>query len=156
VVSNDIVPSPNFGKVSPGWSLQFQETSNKPPGVIALATNSSEMMDYLNPNGKIAWYYSPFSCMDEPVTSCVKATTDRRLTNNTIQCLAVTNPNKDIITYELDVNFNVQTTNFTDPIITEPDMTIKSQNSIATTNIPSIYFTSILWILIFLWSITIL
>nr|CAG8500452.1 14067_t:CDS:2 [Entrophospora candida] len=39
------------------------------PGVVTLLTNSTEMMKFLNPNGKVAWFYKSFSCINEPVTS---------------------------------------------------------------------------------------
>ncbi|GES72459.1 hypothetical protein GLOIN_2v1559315 [Rhizophagus clarus] len=102
VLPKNVDSTPNFGNFAPGWPLQI----DGPPGVIVITTNSTEMMDFLNPDGIVAWYYANFSCIDEPVTSCIK-TTDNRLSNNTVQCLGVTNPNSDSVTCEIDVNFNV-------------------------------------------------
>src|SRR6266536_1589268 len=103
VLPNNVDSTPNFGSSAPGWPLSL----NGPPGVIVITTNSTEMMDYLNPDGTIAWYYANFSCIDEPITSCIKASTGNRLSNNTVQCLGVTNPNSNSVTCEIDVNFNV-------------------------------------------------
>ncbi|PKK77413.1 hypothetical protein RhiirC2_861929 [Rhizophagus irregularis] len=151
VLPNNIDSTPNFGNFAPGWPLQI----NGPPGVIVITTNSTEMMDYLNPDGIVAWYYANFSCIDEPVTSCIK-TTDNRLSNNTVQCLGVTNPNSKTVTCQIDVNFNVPTG--TADIInnstnSDNSNTINS-NSIATINIPIIsltYFIIILWTFIFIY-----
>jgi hypothetical protein len=116
------------------------------------------MMDYLNPDGIVAWYYANFSCIDEPVTSCIK-TTDNRLSNNTVQCLGVTNPNSKTVSCEIDVNFNVPTG--TADIINNSDnsnnpntINISPNDSIATINIPIIYLTYlifILWTFIFIY-----
>ncbi|CAJ0913391.1 5022_t:CDS:1, partial [Entrophospora sp. SA101] len=57
-------------------------------GVMVVLTNSTEMLKYLNPNGKIAWYYKAYSCMNEkkePVSSCIKSTTPSQPLTNTKQ-----------------------------------------------------------------------
>jgi len=127
--------------------------------VIVITTNSTEMLEYLNPDGMIAWYYANFSCIDEPVTSCIKDSTGNRLSNNTVQCLGVTNPNSNPVTCEIDVNFNVPTgDNGATDIINNSDnsntLNIPPNNSVATTSTPIIsliYFMNILWTFIFIY-----
>ncbi|RIA82682.1 hypothetical protein C1645_787849 [Glomus cerebriforme] len=145
--------TPDFGQSSPGWPLSL----NGPPGVIVITTNSTEMLEYLNPDGMIAWYYSNYSCIDAPVTSCIKATNDSRLSNNTVQCLGITNPNSHPVSCGIEVNFNVPTgAADTTDIINSNNSNSGSTNtsSLAFTNIPIIsliYFMIILWTFIFIY-----
>ncbi|CAG8538131.1 4192_t:CDS:2 [Ambispora leptoticha] len=96
---------PDFGKQKLGFI--YEATSSSMNGVITAVLNSTNLESYLDPNAKKIYIRVAASCyVQQPeivaVTSC---NIDKQWDVYTPLCLAVTNPNKRPIQFELSLSF---------------------------------------------------
>ncbi|CAG8550340.1 7931_t:CDS:2 [Ambispora gerdemannii] len=97
---------PNFGQQKLGYI--YKATSSSMNGVIAAVLNTTSLESYLDPNAKIIYIRAAASCyIQQPeIVAVTDCDINYQWNVYTPLCLAVTNPNKRQIQFQLSLSFD--------------------------------------------------
>ncbi|KAG9300941.1 hypothetical protein G9A89_004999 [Geosiphon pyriformis] len=116
--------SPDLGTTVNQAPIKFEQ--NYSPGVVTAILGYQDLQDYINPNTAQFFYVRDLSCIDSPVSICEKNMGNWPLRNNTIWCLAVTNPISKDVQFQVNAIFGPSS-------VTSPNVDANSTTGSTTT-----------------------